>query len=183
MPDNYEDRQPRAIEKIAIFSGRTVKAAGRFLLVLGRKMLPKIKILAPSLLLGSVIFILLSRTGLGDIIGNELAGLTGPVPALLIIFAVSLIPSLSSILGPGLLIAVAAGILTGEQIAGGAATPVLSLAALLALDAQIGGSFNPPSHVLGESEPETISAGVPAMVFTRLITVPIAVVLACLFSF
>jgi PTS system glucitol/sorbitol-specific IIC component len=73
--------------------------------------------------------------------------------------------------------------LTGEQIAGRFATPVLALAALLALDAQLGGSFIPPNHVLDENEPETISAGVPGIVFTRLLTVPAAVLLSCLLSF
>jgi PTS system glucitol/sorbitol-specific IIC component len=169
--------------KKKFFPERTVKSVGRLFAAFGRKLYPGLKKIAPPLLLGSILFILLFWTGLGDMIGNELSELTGPVPALLIIFAVSLIPVLSSALGPGLLIVIAAGILAGEQIAGKAATPVFSLAALCAFDAQIGWSFIPPSHVLGENEPETINAGVPAVVFTRLVILPIAVVLTALFSF
>jgi PTS system glucitol/sorbitol-specific IIC component len=149
----------------------------------GKKMLPVLKKLAPPLLVGASLFIVLFWLGLGELIGRELAALTGPVLALVIIFAACLIPALSPVLGSGLLIAIAAGILTGEQIAGGAVTPVLALAALLSVDAQLGGSFIPAGLALGENEPETISAGVPGIVFTRLITVPVAVVLACLFSF
>ena len=173
----------QAGNKIAVFLKFAAKEAGKFLVRFGKKMLPVLKKMAPSVLLGAIIFILLFWTGLGDKIGQELAALTGHVPALFIIFAVCLIPSVSPILGPGLLIAIMAAIITGEQIASGEAKPVLALAALLALDTQIGGSFIPPRLALGENEPETISAGVPGIVFTRLITIPIAVVLACLFTF
>jgi len=141
------------------------------------------KAIAPPLLLGSVIFILLLITGLGDIIGNDLAAFVGPIPALLIICATCLIPALSPLLGPGLLIALAAGVLTGERIAAGAATIFLALPALFAVDVQIGSSFIPPRLTLKENEPETINAGVPEIVFTRLITIPLAVVLACVFTF
>ena len=173
----------QAGKKIAVFLKKAAHEAGKWLVRFGRRMLPILKKMAPSVLLGAVLFILLFWTGIGDKIGQELAALTGPVPALFIIFAICLIPSVSPVLGPGLLIAIAAAIFTGEQIAGGAAKPVLALAALLALDTQLGGSFIPPRLVLGENEPETISAGVPGIVFTRLITIPIAVVLACLFTF
>jgi PTS system glucitol/sorbitol-specific IIC component len=36
---------------------------------------------------------------------------------------------------------------------------------------------------LGEAEPETINVGVPAVLFSRLITGPVAVVFAYFFSF
>ena len=183
MPDFNTGRPREALEKITAFLGKAVKTAAGFLAVIGGKLLPKLKNFVPSLLLGAVIFGFLYWTGLADKMSVEIAALTGSVPVWLIIFAVSLIPALSSVLGPGLLIAIAAGILTGEQIAGGKSTPFLALAALLAIDAQIGGSFIPPSLGMGETERETISAGVPAIVFTRLVTVPIAVVLVCLFSF
>ena len=149
----------------------------------GRKSLPVLKIMAPSVILGLGVFILLFWTGLGDMIGTELAAVTGTIPALLIIFIVCFIPAISPVLGPGLLAALCAGVLSGEQLAEGAIKPIVALAALLAIDAQFGGSFIPSGYALGENEPETISAGVPPIVYTRLITVPLAVVIACLFSF
>jgi PTS system glucitol/sorbitol-specific IIC component len=59
----------------------------------------------------------------------------------------------------------------------------MALPALLAIDAQIGGDFVPAGLALGEEEPETINAGVPPVLFTRLITVPVAVVAAYFFCF
>ncbi|MCL1928562.1 MAG: hypothetical protein FWG07_07205 [Treponema sp.] len=205
MPDNIKQQLFDTAKKVSVFLGKAARFTLERLLViykkvlpfleravriildllvrLGRQILPVLKAMAPSVLLGAVTFILLFLTGLGDTIGRELALLTGIVPALLIIFAICFIPAVSPVLGPGIIIAVAAAIFTGEQIAGGMAKPVVALAALLALDAQLGGSFIPPNHVLGENEPETISAGVPGIVFTRLLTVPAAVLLSCLLSF
>lgn len=147
-----------------------------------RKSLPVLKIMAPSLVLGLLLFVFLFWSGLGDIIGENLAVWTGMVPALFIMFAVCFIPALSPMLGQSFLAACAAAVLCGEQIASGKAGFFLAAAALLAVDAHLGGSFIPPSLGFGENEPETMSAGVPAIVFTRLITVPAAVVLACLLS-
>jgi PTS system glucitol/sorbitol-specific IIC component len=119
------------------------------------------------------------RTGLGAIIGEGV----DPIPYLPVVCIICFIPVISPITGPGLGIAFLAGILTGEQIAAGSIKMVLALPALLAIDAQIGGSFVPLSMALGETEPETINAGVPSVLFTRLITVPAAVVIAYLFCF
>ena len=137
--------------------------------------------MVPSLILALVVFILLFLSGMGNSIGYSLSALTGPLPALLIIFAVCFIPAVSPLLGPCLLIAVAATILSGEQIASGMASPFLALPAILAIDAQIGSSFIPSGFSMGENEPATINAGVPAVVFSRLITTPAAVAAACLF--
>jgi PTS system glucitol/sorbitol-specific IIC component len=145
-----------------------------------KKILPVLKIIAPPLVLGLVLFVFLFWSGLGDVIGENLAERTGTVPALFIMFAVCFIPSLSPVLGPSVLVALAAAALCGEQIASGKVNFLLALTALLILDAQLGGSFIPPSLGLGENEPETMSAGVPAIVFTRLVTVSAAVALACL---
>ena len=183
MLDNIKQQVLVIAKKVSPFLSKASKLTLELLSRFAGKMLPVLKIMAPSVVLGSVVFIILFWTGLGDIIGRELALLTGPVLALLVIFAVCLIPAVSPLLGPGMIIAIIAAILTGEQIAGGRAKPVLALAALLALDAQFGGSFIPPNHVMGENEPETISAGVPGIVFTRLITVPAALLFSCLFSF
>jgi len=188
MPENqgpvgFFDKLDLFLENAGIFIGKAAKVFGKVMIGFFRVIFPIMKILAPNLLLGSVIFILLLVTGLGDIIGNDLAAYVGPIPALLIICATCLVPALSPLLGPGILIALAAGILTGEQIAAGAATIFLALPALFAIDVQMGSSFIPPRLTLKENEPETINAGVPGIVFTRLITIPLAVILACIFTF
>ena len=183
MPDSSKHQLSDAAKKMYPYLKKAARAVLNLLIRLGKKILPVLKKMAPSILLGLILFILLFLSGLGSIIGSELALLTSPVLALLIIFGVCLIPAVSPILGPVLLIAIAAAVFAGEQIAEGAVNPSVALAALLALDAQLGGSFIPPRLALGENEPETINAGVPGIVFTRLITVPLAVLAACLFSF
>jgi PTS system glucitol/sorbitol-specific IIC component len=122
-------------------------------------------------------------TGLADRIGENLAPLTGPVPAALIVLGVCFIPILSPLAGPGIGIVLAAGLFAGEQIAAGAVTPLLVLPFLFALDAWIGGGFIPPGLFFGEDEKETLNTGIPAAVFTRLVLLPAAVAIACIVSF
>jgi PTS system glucitol/sorbitol-specific IIC component len=133
----------------------------------------------PVLVLAGGIAALIIRTGLDALIAGNVA----PIPALVVILLLCFIPSISPFIGPGLGIALIAGILTGEQIAAGSVKLVMALPALLAIDAQVGGDFVPAGLALGEEEPETINAGIPPVLFTRLITVPAAVVAAYFFCF
>ena len=65
-----------------------------------------------------------------------------------------------------------------DMIARGGIKPQLALPALFAIDGQVGGDFVPVGLSLGEAEPETIELGVPAVLFSRLITGPLAVIIA-----
>jgi PTS system glucitol/sorbitol-specific IIC component len=167
----------------SISIGKYGKISFAYIALFCRKSQPAVKVLAPPVFLGIAIIVLLQWTGLGIMINEELGVFLNPVLAFLFFIAICFIPAVSPVLGPGLIIAILAGVLTGEQIAAGMATPVLAITALLAIDAQIGGGFIPHGLALGEHEPETISAGVPGIVFTRLITVPAALLLAYFFSF
>ena len=51
-----------------------------------------------------------------------------------------------------------------------------------AINAQVGGDFVPVGLSLGEAEPETIEFGVPAVLYSRVITGPLAVIIAFVFS-
>ena len=95
---------------------------------------------------------------------------------------ISGLPFLSPILGPGAVIAQVVGTLLGAQFATGAIPAKYALCALFAIDAQVGGDFVPVGLSLGEAEPETIELGVPAVLFERMITGPLSVLLAFVFS-
>jgi hypothetical protein len=119
----------------------------------------------------------LAGTGLSKIISESLPGgifMTGLICAL---------PLVSPLTGPGMFIVRFLGLLTGEQIAAGQIGLIMALPVLFAIDAQAGSEFISPGLAMGKTEPATINAGVPAIVFSRLITVPAAVTVACLVSF
>ncbi|MFR1303956.1 PTS glucitol/sorbitol transporter subunit IIB [Eubacterium callanderi] len=125
---------------------------------------------------------IIQGTGLGDWIANTISPLANTLPGLLVICIICAIPIISPIIGPGAVIAQVVGVLIGQQIGVGAINPSLALPALFAIDAQVGCDFVPVGLSLGEAEPEAIDAGVPAVLFERLITGPVAVLIAYAFS-
>ena len=125
---------------------------------------------------------IIQGTGLGDWIANTISPLANTLPGLLVICIICAIPIISPIIGPGAVIAQVVGVLIGQQIGVGAINPSLALPALFAIDAQVGCDFVPVGLSLGEAKPETIDAGVPAVLFERLITGPVAVLIAYAFS-
>ncbi|MDR2553753.1 MAG: PTS glucitol/sorbitol transporter subunit IIB [Treponema sp.] len=137
----------------------------------------------PFMAFVSMIIGIINGTGLGKIIAENIAPLAGSLPGMLVVCIICAIPVVSPIIGPGAVIAQIVGVLVGEQIAAGGIKPAMALPALFAIDAQVGADFVPVGLALGEAEPETINAGVPAVLFSRLITGPVAVVIAYLFSF
>jgi PTS system glucitol/sorbitol-specific IIC component len=133
----------------------------------------------PVLVLAGIIAACIVRNGLGTVIGEAVS----PLPDLLVVCIICFIPVISPIIGPGLSIVLIVTFIAGEQIAAGSVNPSIALPALLAIDAQVGGSFVPSGMALGEGERETINVGVPPVLYSRLITVPAAVVIAYLFCF
>jgi PTS system glucitol/sorbitol-specific IIC component len=131
-----------------------------------------------SLLLGLVIY-----TGIATAIGNLLAPLSSNPLGLILISVVVALPFLSPILGPGAAVAQIVGVLMGTQIATGALPVQYALPTLFAIDGQVGCDFVPVGLGLGEAKAETVEIGVPAVLFSRLITSPLAVVIAWLASF
>ncbi|MGL4607769.1 MAG: PTS glucitol/sorbitol transporter subunit IIB [Eubacteriaceae bacterium] len=141
-----------------------------------------IKNILPFMAFVAMLIGVIQGSGLGDWIANTISPFANSLPGLLIISLVCAIPIISPIIGPGAVIAQVVGVLVGQQIGQGAINPSLALPALFAIDAQVGCDFIPVGLSLGEAEPETIDAGVPAVLFERLITGPIAVLIAYAFS-
>jgi glucitol/sorbitol PTS system EIIB component len=131
-----------------------------------------------SILLGFVIY-----TGVAEAIGRLLAPLSSNPLGLIAIGFIVALPFLSPILGPGAAVAQIVGVLMGTQIATGALPVQYALPTLFAIDGQVGCDFVPVGLGLGEAKAETVEVGTPAVLFSRVITSPLAVVIAWLASF
>jgi len=128
-----------------------------------------------------IIWIIL-KTGVGDVLARLLQPLANNPIGLIIMSLIIGLPVLSPLLGPGAVIAQIIGTLLGTQFASKALPAYIALPALFAINPQVGCDFIPVGLALGEAEPETVEVGVPAVLFSRLITGPIAVIIAWIFS-
>ena len=131
----------------------------------------------------SFIIGLILTTGVGDWIAKGIKGSASSLPGLLLISLVCALPVLSPLLGPGAVIAQIVGTLLGVEIGKGTIPAQYALPALFAINPQVGCDFIPVGLALGEAEPETVEVGVPAVLFSRLVTGPLAVVIAYFASF
>jgi PTS system glucitol/sorbitol-specific IIC component len=172
-------KDPGIITKIGIGVGKVVNkcfAAGRETIDM------IIKNVLPFMAFTATILGIISASGLGDVIANTIAPFCSSLPGMLVISIVCAIPFLSPVLGPGAVIAQVVGTLLGAQIGAGNIPAQYSLPALFAIDAQAGCDFIPVGLSLGEAEADTVELGVPAVLYSRLITGPLAVLIAFAFS-
>lgn len=169
------------------FLTRLGKGTGRVVGVLyqaGRDSVDQtIKNILPFMAFIAFLIGLILETGVGDWIANGLSGLANSLIGLLVLSVIIALPVLSPLLGPGAVIAQIIGTLIGVEIAAGDVDPSLALTALWAINPQVGCDFIPVGLALGEAEPETVEVGVPAVLFSRMITGPLAVIIGWLFSF
>lgn len=172
-------KKPGIIERI----GRGMGGVVGIFYQSGRETIDQIiKNVLPFIAFVATLIGIILKSGVGDWIANTIAPFAGSLPGLLIISLVCAIPVLSPLLGPGAVIAQVVGVLVGVEIGKGNIPPQFALPALFAINPQVGCDFIPVGLSLGEAKPETVEIGVGAILISRLITGPIAVLVAYVFS-
>lgn len=137
-----------------------------------------IKSILPFMAFVSMILGVISASGIGNVIANTISPIASTLPGMIAISFICAIPFISPVLGPGAVIAQVVGTLLGAQIGLGNIPAQYALPALFAINAQVGADFVPVGLSLGEADPETIELGVPAVLYSRVITGPLSVVIA-----
>jgi PTS system glucitol/sorbitol-specific IIC component len=180
ISNNGSGRKAGIIERI----GRGMGGVVGIFYQSGRETIEQIiKNILPFMAFVATLIGIILKSGVGEWIARGISPMAGTLPGLLIISVICALPVLSPLLGPGAVIAQVVGVLVGVEIGKGNVPPQFALPALFAINPQVGCDFIPVGLSLGEAEPETVEVGVGAILISRLITGPIAVLIAYLFSF
>lgn len=121
-------------------------------------------------------------TGVGEWLAGIIAPAISTLPSMLLIGLICGIPVVSPLIAPGGAIGQVASVLIGTQIAAGSIPPAYALPALFAINVQVGADFIPVGLSLAEAEQETVELAVPAVLFSKIITGPLAILIAYLIS-
>lgn len=187
MSTTASTKKPSGLDKfnkVLVTIGRGVGGVVGTLYQAGRDSIDSIiRNILPFMAFIAVLIGIINETGIGNFLANLIAPLASNLIGLLAISVFASIPLLSPVLGPGAVIAQVVGVLLGTRIAAGDIPPQYALPALFAIDPQVGCDFIPVGLALGEAETATVEVGVPAVLFSRLVTGPLSVVIAYFASF
>jgi len=186
IEENVESEQKNN-NKFMVVIDKIAKGAGSFMSVMyqsGRDTIDTVvKNILPFMAFVAALIGIINYTGIGDLIAHLLVPLSSNVIGLIILSFIIALPFLSPLLAPGAVIGAVVGTLIGNEIANGSIEMSIALPALFAINAQVGCDFTPVGLTLGEAKPETISVAAPAVLFSRIITGPLAVLIAYGMSF
>ncbi|MBP2076109.1 PTS glucitol/sorbitol transporter subunit IIB [Oceanobacillus polygoni] len=187
VEDNSENNGYGEKKGVMGIIDKIAKGAGTFMNIMyqaGRDTIDTIiKNIIPFMAFVATLIGIINYTGIGEILANVLVPLSNNIGGLIILGVITSLPFLSPLLAPGAVIGAIIGTLVGNEIANGNIDMSIALPALFAINAQVGTDFIPVGLTLGEAKPETISVGAPAILFSRVITGPLAVVIAYFMSF
>lgn len=162
------------------------RAAGNFTTLFyqsGRETIDNIiKNILPFMAFIATIIGIINYTGIGDTIAKALVPLSTNIFGLLVIGVIVGLPFLSPLIAPGAVMAAIVGTLIGQQIGSGAIPPSFALPALFAINGQVGCDFIPVGLTLGDADPKTVTIATPAVLFSRVITSPVGVLVGFLLS-
>jgi PTS system glucitol/sorbitol-specific IIC component len=177
-------KEPSGFSKFIIKFGGAVGYVITSLLNAGREGVKMtLNTVIPFMAYVALIMGIVNYTGLANWIAKGVSPLAGNLWGLVLLGIITALPVLSPFLGPGAAIAQIIGVLMGGQIAAGALPVRYALPTLFAIDGQVGCDFVPVGLGLGEAQSETVDVGVPAVLFARQLTSPLAVIIAYAFSF
>lgn len=177
-------KEPSGFSKFIIKFGGAVGYVITSLLNAGREGVKMtLNTVIPFMAYVALIMGIVNYTGLAHWIAKGVSPLAGNLWGLVLLGIITALPVLSPFLGPGAAIAQIIGVLMGGQIAAGALPVRYALPTLFAIDGQVGCDFVPVGLGLGEAQSETVDVGVPAVLFARQLTSPLAVIIAYAFSF
>ncbi len=170
----------RLLETVGRGAGRVVGT----LYQAGRESIDQVmKNILPFMAFIALVIGIITATGVGKWLAGVLEPLSGNPVGLVIMSLIVGFPILSPLLGPGAVMAQIIGTVLGTQFASKALPASIALPTLFAINPQVGCDFIPVGLALGEAEPYTVEVGVPAVLFSRFITGPVAVLLAYVLSF
>ncbi|MGZ5398976.1 MAG: hypothetical protein ACXWDM_03110 [Nocardioides sp.] len=170
--------------KVLVTVGKSVGGVVGTLYQAGRDTIDTvIRNILPFMAFIAAIIGIINKSGIGEALANFIAPAASSLLGLIAITIFCAIPVLSPVLGPGAVIAQVVGVLLGTRIGEGDIPPQYALPALFAINPQVGCDFIPVGLALGEAEEETVEVGVPAVLFSRMITGPASVVIAYFASF